>query len=330
MMRVLVVQTAWLGDVVLTTPLLAALAAAHGPVDVVTTPGAAPLLAPHPAVRTVVPYDKHGRDRGVRGLLRVARTLRTRRYAVAYLPQGSVRSALLALLARVPRRITRAGAPGAWLCTERVTATRPHEAERHLALAGAAGPAPLTLRLTADDLAAADAALARAGVGRPFVALAPGSARATKRWPHFGGLARGLAGEVPVVVVGAPEDRRLLPSGASGGPMADLTGLPVRVSAAVIARAAVVVANDSLALHLGQAVGTPAVALFGPTHPSLGFGPRGPQDLALGLDLPCRPCSAHGGPRCPLGHHHCLTELAVPTVRAAVHGVLASREVACV
>src|SRR6266576_1610518 len=63
-MPTLVIQTAFLGDVVLTTPLLSALAALHGPVDVVTTPVAAPLLETHPAVRTVIPYDKRGTDGG--------------------------------------------------------------------------------------------------------------------------------------------------------------------------------------------------------------------------------------------------------------------------
>src|SRR2546422_4293022 len=77
-MPILVIQTAFLGDVVLTTPLLAALAAQHGPVDVVTTPAAAPLLETHPAVRRVIPYDKRGADRGFAGLLALARRLRAR------------------------------------------------------------------------------------------------------------------------------------------------------------------------------------------------------------------------------------------------------------
>src|SRR2546422_10743168 len=63
----LVVQTAFLGDVVLTTPLLAALAERHGPVDVVTTPAAAPLLETHPAVRRGRGHDKRGRGRGLAG-----------------------------------------------------------------------------------------------------------------------------------------------------------------------------------------------------------------------------------------------------------------------
>src|SRR5256712_6897475 len=100
----LVVQTAFLGDVVLTTPLLETLARTHGPVDVVTTPAAAPLLETHPAVRRVRAYDKRGRDRGLTGLLALARALRAEGYETAYLPPRSLRSALLARLARVPRR----------------------------------------------------------------------------------------------------------------------------------------------------------------------------------------------------------------------------------
>jgi len=75
-MTVLVIQTAFLGDVVLTTPLLAKLAARHGPVDVVTTPAAATLLESHPAVRRVIRYDKRGMDRGLRGFRRLASALR--------------------------------------------------------------------------------------------------------------------------------------------------------------------------------------------------------------------------------------------------------------
>ncbi len=67
----LVIQTAFLGDVVLTTPLLSALADKFGPVDVVVTPDAATLLQGHPAVREVIRYDKKGREAGLRGLWRM-------------------------------------------------------------------------------------------------------------------------------------------------------------------------------------------------------------------------------------------------------------------
>src|SRR5258705_7583431 len=110
-MPTLVIQTAFLGDVVLTTPLLSALAALHGPVDVVTTPVAAPLLETHPAVRTVIPYDKRGTDGGWGGVRNLARRLNGEGDARAYLPHRSLRTAALAFLARIPTRI---GFAGGW------------------------------------------------------------------------------------------------------------------------------------------------------------------------------------------------------------------------
>src|SRR2546423_3860478 len=104
-MSTLVIQTAFLGDVVLTTPLLSALAERHGPVDVVTTAIAAPLLETHPAVRKVSPYDKRGRDRGWRGIRTLASQLKSEAYERAYLPHRSLRTAALALFAGIPSRI---------------------------------------------------------------------------------------------------------------------------------------------------------------------------------------------------------------------------------
>src|SRR5689334_18761911 len=154
----LVVQTAFLGDVVLTTPLLAVLAERHGPVDVVTTPAAAPLLETHPAVASVVRYDKRGADRGTAGLWRVGRALRSRRYLRAYLPHPSWRSAALALLARAAERTGFADSPAAATYTRRVhRSATGHEVERLLALAGTGALAPAVhLELTPDDRAAAD------------------------------------------------------------------------------------------------------------------------------------------------------------------------------
>src|SRR5262245_31857251 len=103
-MSSLVIQTSFLGDTVLTTPLIAHLAV-RGAVDVVVTPGSAPLLANNPSVRSVIVYDKRGRDRGVRGFARLVRQLRGRSYDAAYLAQGSVRSGALALTAGIPQRV---------------------------------------------------------------------------------------------------------------------------------------------------------------------------------------------------------------------------------
>jgi heptosyltransferase II len=333
--RALVIPTAFLGDVVLTTPLLSALAEQHGPVDVVTTPGAASLLASHPAVRQVIEYDKRGADRGVAGLRRLAAALREAGYSRAYLPHRSWRSAALALLARIPERIGFADAPAALTYTERVARARTgHETERLLALvprAAAASPSrdeahPVSLALTGADRGAADAWLRTAGVEGRFVAVAPGSIWGTKRWPYYAELASRLA--LPIVVVGGPDDAELADTIVAAAPerVRSAAGrLTLRASAALIERAAVLVTNDSAPLHLATAVRTPIVAIFGPTVPEFGFGPIGPHDQVLGVTgLPCRPCSTHGPQVCPLGHHRCMRELdpsiVLDAVRAVTHG----------
>lgn len=333
----LVVQTAFLGDVVLTTPLLAALAARHGPVDVVTTPSAAPLLATHPAVHRVIPFDKKGADRGLAGLWRLARRLRAERYEIAYLPHRSLRSAALARLAGIPRRVGfRDGWPLLYTGVRDHPATG-HAIDRLLALADAPPrhQTPPSLELTLGDRAAAEHWLREAGVTGPFVALAPGSIWGSKRWPFYPELTRALAERVAVVAVGGPEDAALgdamVRAGAGAAhPVVNACGaLPLRASAALIGRAAALVTNDSAPLHLAQAVGTPTVALFGPTVPEFGFGPRGPRDRALGVaGLPCRPCSRHGPPSCPLGHHDCMRTLSVATVWHAIEeaGALRRRD----
>ncbi len=327
-----VIQTAYMGDVVLTTPLLTVLAERHGPVDVVTTPVSAALLDTHPAVRTVIRYDKRGADRGWSGLRRVAGDIRARGHAVAYLPHRSWRSATLVFLARVPERVGFADSPAASLYTRKVP--RPgwgHETSRLMALAGRpadAPPVPVTLGLTAEDEAEADRWLAERGVRPPFVTVAPGSIWGTKRWPFYAELAAAL--DLPVVAIGGPTDRALgdaIEAAAPGRAFSACGHVGPRTSAALIARSAALVTNDSAPLHLASAVGTPQVAIFGPTVPSFGFGPLGPGDVTLGEDeLLCRPCSPHGPAACPLDHHRCMRDLGVARVHAALTTLLTRRE----
>ncbi|MDQ2766775.1 MAG: hypothetical protein M3Y30_06425, partial [Gemmatimonadota bacterium] len=113
----LVVQTSFLGDTVLTTPLIAELAK-RGPVDVVVTPASAPLLAGNPDIHELFVYDKRGADAGLRGFRRLAQRVRapvTREgapSAVAYLAQRSARSGALALAAGYTQRVGFEGSAG--------------------------------------------------------------------------------------------------------------------------------------------------------------------------------------------------------------------------
>ncbi len=328
----LVIQTAYMGDVILTTPLLTALAEKHGPVDVITTPVSASLIETHPAVKSVIRYDKRGADRGWQGLRRLAAELRRRHFAITYLPHRSWRSASLVFFARIPERIGFADSPAASLYTRKVQ--RPlhrHETARLVSLAGLEPDArvpPVTLGLTAQDNAEAERWLGERGIRDRFIAVAPGSIWGTKRWPYYAELAARL--KVPVVAIGGPTDRHLgeaIEAVAPGRTVSACGDVGPRTSAALIARAIALVTNDSAPLHLASAVGTPQVAIFGPTVPSFGFGPLGPDDISLGHDdLLCRPCSLHGPATCPLDHHRCMRDLSVERVAQALATVITRSE----
>lgn len=331
-------QTSFLGDTVLTTPLIAELAA-RGPVDVVTSPAASGLLANNPHIREHITYDKRGADRGMSGLLRMASRLRRTGYDAAYFAQGSWRSAALGLAARIPRRVGFDTSAGRWLYTERV----PHRGDRHhaerlwrLAAGGsAADPDPAAIRPRlfpgAADRAAVDALLHDVPRdGAPLLALAPGSVWATKRWPHFPALAARLAPLYRLVVVGSTADAAPaagIAKAAGAGRVVDATGrLSLLASAELIGRSVALVTNDSAPLHLASAMDTPTVAIFGPTVPRFGFGPLASR-RALGevRDLSCRPCDAHGPQVCPLGHWKCMRELEAQRVLDAVVEVVEPR-----
>jgi heptosyltransferase II len=330
----LVVQTSFLGDTVLTTPLIAELAR-RGPVDVVTTPASATLLSNNPGIRSVIPYDKRASDRGVRGFLRLAGRLRGFGYDAAYLAQGSMRSAALALAAGVSRRVGFATSAGRMLYNVKVEYREDlHHAARLLRLAKPdAVPTTNEIRPrlypgipergAVDRLLALHDALDE---GLPLVALAPASVWATKRWPYYAELARELTPHARVVVLGSAEDAPLAAEvcAAAGESAINAAGvLTLLGSAELIRRCNVLVTNDSAPQHLASAVDTPTIGIFGPTVPAFGFGPLARSSATAGIDsLACRPCDRHGPRRCPLGHWRCMRDLTTDSITPRVLDIL--------
>jgi heptosyltransferase-2 len=311
----LVIQTSFLGDTILTTPLIAELAR-RGPVDVVTTPASAGLLANHPGIRAVVPYDKRESDGGVRGFLRLARRLRGFSYDVAFLAQGSWRSAALAIAAGVSRRVGFTTSAGRPLYTDRVA----YRDDLHHAKPGSVPTSSERrprLYPGIPERGAVDRFLALHGAldGSPLVALAPGSVWATKRWPYFADLARDLAVNSRIVVVGSRDDEGLAREICAGiGKNAlNATGVLTLLGSAELIR---------------RCHGTPTVTIFGPTVPAFGFGPLAEPSATMGISpevLTCRPCDRHGPRKCPLGHWKCMRDLTPGDVAARVRDILSIR-----
>ncbi len=326
-MKRLVIGPNWLGDAVMSLPLLRAIRSAH-PGD-----GLAVLAPRGPA--TIYRAEGSADEVLVRSdsLLRDAGRLRAGRFEEAWLLPNSFRAALIAFLGGARRRLGYATDRRGALLT---VALAPPDGTRHQvrdydALLQAEGIEPdfepPRLPVSDEAAAAADRTLASAGwsaASRP-VLFAPGSAKARiKRWPaqRFAALADALALRgLPCAIIVGPDERNLgeSVSAAARAPLPLLgEDLDPASLAALLSRARLLVSNDSGPMHLAAAVGTPVVAFFGPTDPGRTAG-VGSTVRVLDRYLFCSPCHAYA---CPYGHE-CMEEITVEMGLRAIEETLA-------
>ena len=343
MLCVLLVRFSSIGDILLTTPLVRALARRHPEAKLVyvTKRAMAPLVADNPHLAEVVALEP---DEPIRHLARRLRRLAPTHGLDLH---GSLRSRGLRLLVRCrwsgyrKRKLAR----GLLIHTKldiypdhTPVAERYFQAARRLDTRPDGGPPEFSLGAGARERAAQWLADHGVADGARLAALAPGAAHATKRWPigYWSALAELLRAEgYQPLVVGGPDDRGLAQQlvtgggggangGSGGGAALSAAGeCSLQETGALLARARVVVSGDTGVMHMATGVGTPVVALFGPTVGQFGFLPYRARSVVLGRRLDCRPCSATGTAVCPLGHHRCLEDIPPAEVAAAVHTLVA-------
>lgn len=302
-MKALLVRLSSIGDVVHTLPALAALHRHGWEADWLVEPASRVLLDENPAVaRAVVAPPR--RAFGVRRALATARELRGRGYDVALDFQGLWKSAAWARVSGAGRVVGWARAARREPASALLLGERPewrggaHVIDKNLALLRPLGIDALGLRefplpLSAESVARVDAVLAGLGTAS-YAVLNPGGGWPSKLWPaeRFGDLARGLRDlGLPALVSWGPGEEALADRvvAASGG--AAVRSFPTTLLdyVEVARRARLVVAADTGPLHLACAVGTPVVALFGPTDPARN-GPFAREDVVVRRLPPCAPC----------------------------------------
>jgi len=341
---IVILQTAFPGDVVLTLPLVQGLKRRFpkSSVSMVVIPKAAEVLQNHPDIAEVIVYDKRRSDAGLAGFLRLVKKLRSRHFATAIIPHRSLRSAALAAVAGITRRIGFNTSAGRFLLTDVVQYEQStHEVARNLSLTRPLVEEPIekeNARLfpSLADRNVVDGKMA--GEWRdpvaPMMGIAPCSEWNTKRWPEerFRDLIRMIvrAGN-RVVLIGGSADVALcerLRKDTDQSSVLSLAGmLTFLQSAEAIRRCAVLVSNDSAPMHLAVAMQTPVVAIFGPTIPGFGFAPTGRHDRMVEVaGLPCRPCSIHGGAKCPIDTFDCMIKIDTLEVFKEITNVLESRK----
>jgi heptosyltransferase II len=334
--KILVFQTAFLGDVILSLPMIQLLHKQFplAEIDVVTTPRAADLLFNHPAISTVIPYDKRKSQKGFRDILRLATTLREEKYDIAVVPHRSLRTAIIIALSAIPCRVTFDTSAGKFLYNHIVRYEKTvHEIDRNNSLL-----TPLNIKILEKEFPSLypsehDQKLITKYLfereilqQEKMIAIAPGSVWNTKRWllERFIELSLMLANDGwEVLIIGGKEDTELgstIVETSKHKNIQDCTGkLTLLQSAELIGRCRALVTNDSAPLHIAVAMRTPVVSIFGATVPAFGFGPYGENDIVIEINgLHCRPCAIHGGDKCPIRTFDCMKKIDAITVFNAV------------
>jgi len=341
--RILFWQTAYLGDVVLSTPVFCSVKKRYPDAYLAACvrPELAGLLTPNPDLDEVLSFDKRGAQRGLAGIRSLAARIDEKRFDAVVSAHRSFRSALLLRTAGIPVRVGFADSAGRMFYTRAVKRVRSdHEVRRVLSLLPTVGinggsiSEKLSLPLAEGTSEKVTDLLRSEGVGQDetLVAVNPFSAWNTKRWPaeRFARAADRIASDhkVRVVILGstaerAQADRLLLACEIGHVNLAGRTNL--QELAGLLDRCALLVTNDSGPMHIAAARGVPVVAVFGSTTPALGYGPFGKRAEVVQKPVFCRPCGPHGYRECPLGHFRCMNEITVDEVCRAAHRMLTGK-----
>ena len=332
----LIIAPQWIGDAVMTEPLMRRLAARGERLTVGALPWVAPVYRAMPQVAEVIEFPFHHGGLQLKARRVLAKEFNGR-FDVAYVCPNSIKSALLPFLASIPKRVGYLGEARIGLLTHRLKNPpkdeRPPMVAFYSALSGEAGLDTDQPHLHIDE-AQTTIALAQMGLmrGRYYV-FAPGAEYGpAKRWPaaHYSELARQL--ELPVVLLGSGKEAALCDEIAAPvnalqpGKCINLAGKTSLVHAFIaISATKSVVSNDSGLMHVAAAFGVPQVAIFGSSSP-LHTPPLNHKATVIWLKadnayqppLDCAPCFSRV---CPLpegqGHMRCLNDVSAQRVRMA-------------
>lgn len=326
-MERIVVRTAnWIGDAVMGLPAIEALKRLFpaAELSLLVKPHIAPIFECNPAVSDIVIYDALGAHKGLSGRMRLAGELRARDFDCAVLFQNAFEAALIAFLAKIPRRIGYARDLRSVFLTDPIEVSAEIKEQHHVQyylniikeLGGTEVSNPLpVIRISSDDEERADELLSSFEVvnGTPIIGVSPGASYGpAKRWApkNFAFVLDEFSkssGAVPLIF-GSDDDVEIAEELSKGLSVKhhNLVGkTDLREFMALARRLELFISNDSGPMHIAAALGTPTLAIFGSTSDKL-TGPLGAKVRVVKEEMDCAPCFERV---CPKGHYECLTNI---------------------
>ncbi len=289
-MKILVIHTAFIGDIVLSTPLIQRLKDMYpdSEIDYLTLPGNKVIISNNPNLNEILTYDKKGADRGIKGFLRILKKLKERKYDYAVIPHRFIRSIALARLAKIPKIVGFDVSTGSWLLKEKIHYDmKKHEVERLLDLVGYNGSKiPVRIYPSEEDFKKIKEILKKKKYDKLTV-IAPGSQRPEKIWPieKYRELISRLSNEKRnlIVITGGKAEKALPLDFEREENIMDLRGeVSLLEFSALLSEADVIVSNDSSPVHIGSGFDKPfIIGIFGPGKRCLGFFPWSDRSVVI-------------------------------------------------
>ena len=286
-MKILIIHTAFIGDIVLSTPLIQKLKDLYpkSEIDYLTLPTNQSVLYNNPNLNEIILYDKKGKDKGIKGFLKVLKILKQKKYDYAVIPHRFIKSILLAKLAKIPDIVGFDVATGSSLLDKKVHYDmKKHEVERLLNLVGYEGKRiPVRIYPAKENFVKIEKILKNSGYTgkkeQKLILVAPGSQRPEKMWPieKYREIIERLKKNKNyfIGITGSKSEKELPLNFEKDKNVIDFRGeISLVEFGALISKADVVVGNDSSPIHIASGFEKPfVIGIFGPGKRSLGFFP---------------------------------------------------------
>lgn len=315
--KFLIIQTAFIGDVVLATSLIENLRQEfpEATIDFLLRKGNESLLQEHPHIRRVIIWEKKKNKN--RNLLRLISEIRKEKYSKVINVQRFAATGLITAFSGAEEKIGFNKNPLSFLFTKKIkhTFNRQHEIERnHLLIADFAKGAVARPRLYPS---ASDEMSIQQYIQRPFITISPASVWFTKQFPvlKWASFLNSVPDDLDIYILGGKDDRSLgealIQMTTSKAPLNVCGELSFLQSAALMKHARMNYVNDSAPMHFASAMNAPVTVIYCSTIPAFGYGPLSEIKHVVEIKHPlyCRPCGLHGYSSCPEGHFRCAMEI---------------------
>ena len=332
-MNILIIHTAFIGDIVLSTALVSKVKEKYPDSNIyyLTTPLGKEILKNNPKIKEVIVYDKKGKDKGIAAFISFVRKIRKLKIDVCLTPHRYLRSSILSLLSGASIRVGYDIASLAFVYNKKIKYDKTkHEVEKLLSfIDDNTKRYKLEMYPSEKDKIKIDTLLKKLSNNKKIILIAPGSKWFTKKWPeeYFRILIQNLVkrDDLLIVITGGKEEKEIELNLDSK--VLDLRGeITLLELAELTKRAVLVVSNDSAPIHITSAFpGTRIIGIFGPTVKEFGFFPWSKNSKVFEINgLYCRPCAIHGGNFCPEKHFRCMREITPDLIENEIYNYISS------